>query len=113
MLVVDLRRGVCYQRCHDPDCRGYRCDAFPCLALRQQRLIDCNEKPDWWVGRRTTLDSPLRGIICPLKINQSTHGRSPPVEIPRHIVPAPEQLDQIELDAALADAVTREPGKWG
>jgi hypothetical protein len=22
MMVADLARGVCYQRCHDPDCRS-------------------------------------------------------------------------------------------
>jgi hypothetical protein len=25
MMVVDLRRAFFYQKCFDPDCRGYRC----------------------------------------------------------------------------------------
>nr|GLL20113.1 DNA-directed primase/polymerase protein [Ipomoea trifida] len=29
MYVVDLRRGDYYQKCHDPDCRGYRSPLRP------------------------------------------------------------------------------------
>uniref|UniRef100_A0A7N0VCT6 DNA-directed primase/polymerase protein n=2 Tax=Kalanchoe fedtschenkoi TaxID=63787 RepID=A0A7N0VCT6_KALFE len=29
MYVVDLRRATYYQKCHDPDCRGYRSPARP------------------------------------------------------------------------------------
>ncbi|VFQ67576.1 unnamed protein product [Cuscuta campestris] len=29
MYVVDLKRGVYYQKCHDPDCRGYRSPLCP------------------------------------------------------------------------------------
>lgn len=35
------------------------------------------------------------------------------MELPPEVLPRPEELDQIELDAALADAMTREPSKWG
>lgn len=33
--------------------------------------------------------------------------------LPLALVPSAETLESIELDAALADACAREPGKWG
>jgi hypothetical protein len=33
--------------------------------------------------------------------------------LPLALVPSVETLESIELDAALADACAREPGKWG
>lgn len=50
--------------------------------------------------------------MCILRV-VLTSNRSPPIELPPEVLPSPEQVDQIELDAALADAMTREPGKWG
>ncbi|KAK9292255.1 hypothetical protein L1049_020219 [Liquidambar formosana] len=37
MYVVDLRRAVYYQKCHDPDCRGYR---SPLHAIPRDAIAD-------------------------------------------------------------------------
>ncbi|KAG6391975.1 hypothetical protein SASPL_149739 [Salvia splendens] len=69
IYVVDLRRALYYQKCHDPDCRGYRSplrevpeDAIPdpvsfCNLPRgndtsfagDEKLIDSCRKEEWWI----------------------------------------------------------------
>ncbi|KAL1531390.1 DNA-directed primase/polymerase protein isoform X4 [Salvia divinorum] len=69
IFVVDLRRALYYQKCHDPDCRGYRSplrevpeDAIPdpfsfCNLPRgsdtsftgEEKLIDSCSKEEWWI----------------------------------------------------------------
>lgn len=36
MMVVDLRRGVFYQKCHDPDCRSYRYPTTGCHVRQEE-----------------------------------------------------------------------------
>ncbi|KAH6760565.1 DNA primase [Perilla frutescens var. hirtella] len=65
IYVVDMRRAVYYQKCHDPDCRGYRSplrevpdDAIPDPVFRNlpgesetrdERLTDSCKKEAWWL----------------------------------------------------------------
>ncbi|KAH6835040.1 DNA primase [Perilla frutescens var. hirtella] len=65
IYVVDMRRAVYYQKCHDPDCRGYRSplrevpdDAIPDPVFcnlpgesetRDERLTDSCKKEAWWL----------------------------------------------------------------
>nr|GEU93247.1 Gag-Pol polyprotein [Tanacetum cinerariifolium] len=56
--VVDLQRNVYYQKCYDPDCRGYRapfCAVPPDVMFKSFRVgkqnesqMDRLEKDDWW-----------------------------------------------------------------
>ncbi|KAL8544106.1 hypothetical protein ACS0TY_004592 [Phlomoides rotata] len=69
IYVVDLRKGGYYQKCHDPDCRGYRSPLRPvpdevlpesdflcCVPgesenidpADEERLIDSCGKQEWW-----------------------------------------------------------------
>ncbi|KAM4068926.1 hypothetical protein ACB094_12G049600 [Castanea mollissima] len=60
MYIVDLRRAVYYQKCHDPDCRGYRSPLRPIpIDIIPDPLVffdsdqtinhDNCSKDSWWV----------------------------------------------------------------
>ena len=61
MLVVDLRRGSLYQKCHDPDCRAWKgpvcqvpLELLPGLERLQEIELDaalveaCAKEPGKW-----------------------------------------------------------------
>ncbi|KAI5657830.1 hypothetical protein M9H77_26623 [Catharanthus roseus] len=73
IYVVDVRRGVYYQKCHDPDCRGYRSplrlipdDVVPdpsiflnmsghsavqshTIKMTDENMPDSCKKEEWWI----------------------------------------------------------------
>ncbi|XP_038708929.1 DNA-directed primase/polymerase protein isoform X2 [Tripterygium wilfordii] len=62
MYIVDLRRAVYYQKCYDPDCRGYRSPLRPipmdvspstlCISgslYNDENTIDGCAKDSWWL----------------------------------------------------------------
>jgi hypothetical protein len=64
MVVVDLRRGCLYQRCHDPDCRTYKGplqwlpkelvpapDVLDSVEFEAALTDACAKAPDMWGGR--------------------------------------------------------------
>ncbi|XP_062120315.1 uncharacterized protein LOC133834658 isoform X2 [Humulus lupulus] len=76
MYVVDLRRGDYYQKCHDPDCRGYRSPLRPVpldiipdtldhggsevyeLGWQNDKTMAPNSTPDsWWLEAMRLADN--------------------------------------------------------
>jgi hypothetical protein len=62
--VVDFRVGACFQKCHDPDCRGFRGEphALPPDAAAEGALLDAMAPPqpqqpqDAWRAEDAWLD---------------------------------------------------------
>lgn len=100
IYVVDLRRAVYYQKCHDPDCRGEVLHKLSSLYLPN-----------------TSQRSHDRVLICCLQI--SSGYRSPLREVPDGAIPDPVSLCNLpresdaqggtsfEDDAKLTDSCTK------
>lgn len=58
MYIVDLRRGIYYQKCYDPDCRGVYTILTHCLGKQYESKILFLKKP--------TLSADYRSPIRPV-----------------------------------------------
>ncbi|GJY98327.1 hypothetical protein Tco_0515237 [Tanacetum coccineum] len=83
MYVVDLQRNVYYQKCYDPDCRGYRSPfravppdvMFKSFRIGEQNesQMDRREKDDWWFEAMLVaekVENKPRNLVTPNEHNK-------------------------------------------
>ncbi|GKB96621.1 hypothetical protein Tco_0982758 [Tanacetum coccineum] len=83
MYVVDLQRNVYYQKCYDPDCRGYQSPfravppdvMFKYFRIGEQNesQMDRHKKDDWWFEAMLVaekVENKPRNLVTPNEHNE-------------------------------------------
>ncbi|KAG8381247.1 hypothetical protein BUALT_Bualt06G0102700 [Buddleja alternifolia] len=104
IYVADLRRVVYYQKCHDPDCRGYRSPLRP---------VPNDVIPDPAISFNFSGDSESQGHATPAG-DVSLTGSCKKEEWWHEAIKIAEQVEQIQkaLDLTQMDETCEEDEKW-